>query len=157
MTTVAMSQMSHGEPEAPPGLLSKKAGASFAIAPHQTAVAVIMTNIAPAVAAASAASAMRIGVGSSTRLPAATATTVHKVKVRATSAALRQEESSVPVDAAVTLMRCEAVCPCEKRHRGDDRDGRAGERPQEMSADGSPNRQIAKIARTQVRREEPQR
>jgi hypothetical protein len=84
---VAMSQRSHGEPGAPPGLAFKNLGASFAIAPHQTAVAPTMTTIATATAAASAASAVRIAVGSFTRLATATATTVHNVKVMAMSAA----------------------------------------------------------------------
>ena len=78
---------------------------------HQTAVAVIMTNIAPAVAAAS------VGLRDENRrrelYPPACCNRHHRpqVKVRATSAAHVRNESSVPVDAAVTLMRCEVVCP----------------------------------------------
>ena len=84
---VATSQRSHGEPGAPPGLAVKNFGASFDIAPHQTAVTPTITTIATATAAANAASTLRITVGNSTRLAAATAATVHSVNVMAMSAA----------------------------------------------------------------------
>ena len=89
-----MSQVSHDEPAAPPGLASKNAGACIAIAAHQTTVVPIMINIAARDSSGHYRLHNEHRFGNSSRLATAIANTVHSVKVIARS--VTQNKNRIP-------------------------------------------------------------
>ena len=152
-TTVATSKMSHDDPGSPAGLALKNAGASVAMAPHQTAVAMTMVTIARATAAASIASAVSTALESSIRRARRNRQHGPQRQGDHDKGCPRQKQNTAPVDATVGLMRWEVVGPYDKGHCHGDGHDRRGESSQKVPAHGDATSSATENARKQVRRE----